>query len=125
MTQTSAVLLAAEPQLFVTDLERARAFYVEGLGFEVAVAYGEPPFYMQVRRDGAALNLRRLDAMPAGSEEEPDLLAATLTVDDARKLYSEFEGRDLAFHQPLRQEPWGAWTFMVADPDGNLLCFAG
>jgi hypothetical protein len=25
----------------------------------------------------------------------------------------------------LRKEPWGAETFIVKDPDGNLLLFAG
>ncbi|WP_407045994.1 VOC family protein [Mesorhizobium abyssinicae] len=28
------------------------------------------------------------------------------------------------FHQTLRTEPWGARTFIVSDPDGNLICFA-
>jgi NAD(P)-dependent dehydrogenase (short-subunit alcohol dehydrogenase family) len=28
------------------------------------------------------------------------------------------------FVQPLRSEPWGARTFVVRDPDGNLLLFA-
>ena len=27
--------------------------------------------------------------------------------------------------QTLRKEPWGAETFIVKDPDGNLLLFAG
>jgi hypothetical protein len=26
--------------------------------------------------------------------------------------------------QTLRKEPWGAETFIVKDPDGNLLLFA-
>jgi hypothetical protein len=25
----------------------------------------------------------------------------------------------------MKQEPWGARTFIVRDPDGNLLLFAG
>jgi uncharacterized glyoxalase superfamily protein PhnB len=29
------------------------------------------------------------------------------------------------FHQPLKPEPWGARTFIVRDPDGNLILFAG
>ncbi|WP_435528297.1 hypothetical protein [Mesorhizobium abyssinicae] len=24
----------------------------------------------------------------------------------------------------MRTEPWGARTFIVSDPDGNLICFA-
>jgi hypothetical protein len=29
------------------------------------------------------------------------------------------------FFQTLRKEPWGAKTFIVKDPDGNLLLFSG
>jgi len=28
------------------------------------------------------------------------------------------------FAQTLRNEPWGARTFIVRDPDGNLILFA-
>jgi hypothetical protein len=34
-------------------------------------------------------------------------------------------GRGVTFAQTLRREPWGAKTFIVKDPDGNLLLFAG
>jgi hypothetical protein len=29
------------------------------------------------------------------------------------------------FSQTLKKEPWGAKTFTVLDPDGNLILFAG
>ena len=35
------------------------------------------------------------------------------------------EAAGVPFHQRLRAEPWGARTFIVRDPDGNLLAFAG
>jgi hypothetical protein len=31
----------------------------------------------------------------------------------------------VTFFQTPRREPWGAKTFIVKDPDGNLLLFAG
>jgi hypothetical protein len=52
--------LTAEPQLFVQDIGVAAEFYTQKLGFAVAFSYGEPPFYGQVFRDGARLNLRRV-----------------------------------------------------------------
>ena len=60
-TLSKATLLAAEPQLFVADVEASCEFYTKKLGFAVAFIYGEPPFYGQVFRDGARLNLRSLD----------------------------------------------------------------
>jgi catechol 2,3-dioxygenase-like lactoylglutathione lyase family enzyme len=125
---TTATLLAAEPQLFARDLDAAREFYTAKLGFQVAFAYGEPTSYLQVVRGGARLNIRHADGPVFADgfrEREPDALAATLVLDDAGPLFLELQAKGVAFHQPLRDEPWGARTFIVADPDGNLLCFAG
>ena len=118
------MIVTAEPQLFTRDLATAIAFYTGPLGFALAFVYGEPPSYAQVRRDGARLNLRYLDALPPRADAD-DALAATLALDDAVPLHAEFAAAGMRFHQPLRTEPWGATTFIVADPDGNLLLFAG
>ena len=40
-------------------------------------------------------------------------------------LFAEFEVAGVLFHQRLCDEPWGARTFIVSDPDGNLILFAG
>ncbi len=50
---TKAVIAAAEPQLFVADIKSSCAFFTGKLGFAVVFIYGEPPFYAQVKRDGA------------------------------------------------------------------------
>jgi catechol 2,3-dioxygenase-like lactoylglutathione lyase family enzyme len=120
---TGPVLLSAEPQLFVADIE---AFYTEKLGFAVAFTYGEPPFYAQVGRDGARLNLRLIcePVFVGDIREREDLLAASITVDDVKRLYLEFRAAGVEFYQLLRTEPWGARTFIVRDIDGNLLLFA-
>jgi catechol 2,3-dioxygenase-like lactoylglutathione lyase family enzyme len=126
--RAATTLMHAEPQLFVADLDAAFGFYVGKLGFEIGFAHGEPPFYAQVHRDGARLNLRRVsrpafDRAFLESEDHP--LAATIAVDDAKPLFLEYEQAGVDFRQRLRTEPWGARTFIVADPDGNLICFAG
>ena len=133
MTQTQAqtlskpVLLAAEPQLFVADIAASCAFYTKKLGFSVAFSYGEPPFYGQVFRDGARLNLRCLDKPGLDPEirDSEQLLSASITLDDAKPLFLEYQAAGVPFAQPLKTEPWGARTFIVRDPDGNLILFAG
>ena len=50
-------------------------------------------------------------------------MSATLTLDNATPLFLEFA--EVAFHQTLRAKPWGGRTFIVQDPDGNLIAFAG
>ena len=121
---------AAEPQLFVTDIKAACAFYTEKLGFEVAFTWGDPPFYGQVKRDAARLNLRLVcePVFVGDIREREELLAATLTLDSAaelKQLFLHYQSAGVDFFRPLRQEPWGARTFIVRDPDGNLLLFAG
>ena len=123
----TATLAAAEPQLYVRNLVASTEFYSRVLGFSVAFAYGEPPFYGQVVRDGARLNLRQVDGPvidPVRRDAE-QLLAASITLEDAKPLFLEYQKAGVEFAQPLRTEPWGARTFIVRDPDGNLLLFAG
>jgi catechol 2,3-dioxygenase-like lactoylglutathione lyase family enzyme len=121
-------LLSAEPQVYVEDLGVASAFYVDKLGFELIFSYGEPPFYAQVGRDGARLNLRciRGPVFAAGFRaSNDDSLAAIVTVDGIEGLFSSYDAAEVELHQRLRRESWGARTFIVRDPDGNLICFAG
>jgi catechol 2,3-dioxygenase-like lactoylglutathione lyase family enzyme len=128
MDSRPADILAAEPQLFVRDVDAACRFYADVLGFGVAFTYGEPPFYAQVTRGGARLNLRHVDGPvfdPGFRAREEEALTATLLVDDAEALFGEFQRAGAPFHRPLRQEAWGARTFVVEDPDGNLIGFAG
>jgi len=126
-TRSTSTLLDAEPQLFVADVNAACAFYTDKLGFSVAFTYGEPPFYGQVSRGGARLNLRFLSepAIDPELQNREHLLSASITVDVVEPLFLEFQSAGVEFQQPLRLEPWGAWTFVVSDPDGNLILFAG
>ena len=121
------MILSAEPQLFVSDV-RATCAWFEELGFETMFVWGEPASYAQVARDNGRINLRHVDESvfaPGIRERERDLLAATFTVDDMAELYEEFEAAGASFHQELQTEEWGARTFILADPDGNLILFAG
>jgi catechol 2,3-dioxygenase-like lactoylglutathione lyase family enzyme len=129
-TAAGPVLVAAEPQLFVADIKASCDFFAQRLGFAIVFVYGEPPFYAQVKRDGARLNLRCVDAPvidPALRDRE-SLLSAAITVaaaDEIKRLFLELQSAGVAFHQMLKHEPWGARDFIVKDPDGNLLLFAG
>ena len=124
------VLSAIAAQLFVADIKRSCDFFTEKLGFAVAFVYGEPPFYAQVRRDRARVNLRCVAAPvidPALRERE-SLLSADIAVDTAeeiKQLFLELQAAGVDFNQTLRREPWGARNFIIRDPDGNLILFAG
>lgn len=126
--QGRPVLGLAEPQLLVADIQAACDFYAGTLGFTLVFAYGNPPFYAQMARDRARLNLRRVQGpvfAPGFREREADVLAATIAVDDPKALFLELQAAGAPVHQALRTEPWGARTFIIRDPDGNLVLFAG
>jgi catechol 2,3-dioxygenase-like lactoylglutathione lyase family enzyme len=125
-----AVISAIAPELFVTDLKASCDFFTKKLGFSIVFTYGEPAFYAQVKRDRALLNLKHVDypVIDPALRDREVLLSADMGVDsndDIRKLFLEFQAAGANFFQTLKQEPWGATTFVVKDPDGNLLLFAG
>ena len=123
------VLNQVEAQLYVSNIKSSCEYYAK-LGFVVAFTYGEPPFYGQVMRDGVRLNLRLVcEPVFAGDIREREiLLSASITVDSPeaiRQLFDQYKSAGIDFKQPLKKEPWGARTFIVRDPDGNLVLFAG
>jgi catechol 2,3-dioxygenase-like lactoylglutathione lyase family enzyme len=125
-----AVIAAAEPQLFVADIASSCDFFNRRLGFRVVFTYGEPPFYAQVMRDGARLNLRCVEkpVIDPGLRDREQWLSASLTVataEEIKLLFLEYQTAGVTFFQTLKREPWGARNFTVKDPDGNLLLFAG
>ena len=124
-TKRTPDILAAWPQLFVTDIVASCDWYESRLGFAMAFLYGEPPFYGQVSRGGARLNLRQLDAMPYQGDirEREQLLAAYIPVANVAALFEECRLAGADLQQKLETKPWGAQEFVVRDPDGNLLCF--
>jgi catechol 2,3-dioxygenase-like lactoylglutathione lyase family enzyme len=127
---SKATLVGAEPQLFVTDIQRSCDFFREKLGFSLVFSYGKPLYYAQVGRDAARLNLRCVEqeVIEPTVRDRAELLSVSITVataDEIKLLFLEFQSAGVTFHQTLKEQPWGARNFVVKDPDGNLLLFAG
>ena len=110
----------AIPILPVEDLEVAKQFYVETLGFEVsfeATADGHTGL-LGVRRGTIEVTL---DAPMAGHGREA---CVSLRVDDADRYYDEWRVRTPVKRAP-RNEEWGARTFDLIDPFGNTIFVMG
>jgi catechol 2,3-dioxygenase-like lactoylglutathione lyase family enzyme len=125
-----AVLNSTEAQLYVASVQNSSDFYTSKLGFAVSFAYGNPPFYGQVVRDSAKLNLRLVcEPVFAGDiRKREGLLSASITVattSELKQLFLDYQAAGVSFHQVLKREPWGARTFVISDPDENLILFAG
>jgi catechol 2,3-dioxygenase-like lactoylglutathione lyase family enzyme len=129
-TETRPIISETAAQLVVTDIKASCDFFVDKLGFSIVFVYGEPPFYAQVKRDRGLINLRHMDrpVIDPALRDRETLLSADMGLDTAeaiKHLFLEFQAKGVTFAQTLRKEPWGARTFIVKDPDGNLLLFAG
>jgi uncharacterized glyoxalase superfamily protein PhnB len=127
---SKATIIGAEPQLFVGDMQRSCDFFCEKLGFTLVFSYGKPPYYAQVGRDAVRLNLRCVERRVIEStvRDREELLSVSMTVattDEIKLLFLEFQSAGVTFYQTLKKQPWGAKNFVVQDPDGNLLLFAG
>ena len=129
-TRSRPVISATAAELFVSDIKASCDFFTQKLGFSIVFVYGEPPFYAQVKRDRGLINLKHMDGPVIDPElrDRESLLSADMGLDtheEIKRLFLEFQAAGVPFFQTLRREPWGAKTFIVKDPDGNLLLFAG
>jgi catechol 2,3-dioxygenase-like lactoylglutathione lyase family enzyme len=129
-TPPKPVISGTAAELFVSDIKASVEFFTRKLGFSTVFVYGEPPFYAQVKRDRGLLNLKHMDepVIDPALRDRESLLSADMGLDtheEIKQLFLEFQAAGVTFFQTLRKEPWGAKTFIVKDPDGNLLLFAG
>jgi uncharacterized glyoxalase superfamily protein PhnB len=117
----------AEPCLLVSDIDRTCTYFEDKLDFAIAFTYGEPPFYAVLERDDVHIALRQVDQyildQRALRRREEELLSANVNVTNGKALYREFVEAGATLFQRLRVEPWGRKSFIVEDPDGNLIAF--
>jgi len=111
------------PFLIVEDLEKALAFFVGLLGFEVQY---RAPDYAYVQRETVGFRIWQQtgkDAAPPGTRR----FAYYIDVQDVDRLYAELKPKlDLLpegdVHGPA-DKPYGQRELVLLAPDGNLLAF--
>lgn len=101
----------------VSDVARARSFYVETLGLVVLrdEAMGPDMRWVQLQpKDGGATValVTWFDAMPPGSVQ-----GLMLAVDDIDAEHARLTAAGASV-SPVDEQPWGRFT-MLQDPDGN------
>ena len=102
----------------VTDVDRAKAFYVDVLGFEERFdgPFAEGMRWCELGLPGSATTIALVtwfDTMPPGG-----VTGLVLETADVRAAYAELGARGVAFTGEPRDEPWGS-SAPFADPDGN------
>ncbi len=129
-TTPGPILRSISAQLFVRDIKSSCDFYTNKLDFAVEFIYGDPPYYGQVIRDNARLALRLVfePVFLGDVRKREHLLSASITVataNEVKQLFLSYHDAGVSFHQALKEEPWGARTFIISDLDENLILFAG
>ena len=112
MTLTSSI-----PVLRVSDYPRARAFWMETLGFSVGEEGGDPARFGIFHRDEATVFV---DAWHGADADPSPGWRAYFHVDDVDALAATIDWPDL--EGPV-DAVYGMREIVVIDPDGNRLCF--
>jgi len=104
----------------VSDQERAKAFYVDMLGFELQRDDDSVPGirWVQVAPKAGTTALTLVtwfDSMPPGSLRGLVLSSGNLQAD-----YEQLVAKGVQFDGPPQQQPW-ATEAVLRDPDGNRL----
>src|SRR4051794_11926876 len=104
-----ARLTSVSPVLLVTDLDRAVAFWRDGLGFECHV-YGDPPNFASASRDEATVLLslaRDVGRIVPNWEIVDGVWNVYIRVDDVDTVYAEVQGRGTPLDYTICDQPWG------------------
>lgn len=115
------VFLETAPIFRSFDEKKARAFYIDWLGFEVAFQHrvtADAPLYIGLQRDGLVLHLSEHhgDATPGST--------AFVRMKGIKEFHAEIIGRPYANNRPgLDRMPWGLQVEVI-DPFGNRLRFS-
>jgi predicted enzyme related to lactoylglutathione lyase len=101
----------------VTDVDRAKAFYVDQVGFNADHDHrvNETLRFVQLTPPGSACSItigEGLTTMTPGS-----LQGLQLVVDDAEAIRAELAGRGVDVTEVM-DLPWGRFVYF-SDPDGN------
>jgi catechol 2,3-dioxygenase-like lactoylglutathione lyase family enzyme len=113
--------------VYVTDQDRALAFYTEGLGLEKRIDYPGPEGrFLTVGVAGSSTEIILWAHAPAAGqpiEARPSATPGPLIIDsdDLRKDFEEFRRRGVTFLQPEPVEYKFGIRIEAVDPDGNLI----
>ena len=107
------------PNLQCDRLDKSQEFYVNLLGFEVAMDMGWIVTLISPENRTAQISLVRQDAT---ATVHPSL---SVEVADVDEVYANAIALGLESVHPLTDEPWGVRRFFVVDPSGVVINVVG
>jgi len=103
------------PDIKSQHLAESRSFYVDFLGFEMAMDMGFVMTFVSPSNPTAQITVVKDDG---GSAVMPDV---SVEVSDVDHVHTRAVERGLEIVYPLTDEPWGVRRFFVVDPNGTIL----
>ncbi|WP_327404581.1 VOC family protein [Streptomyces sp. NBC_01288] len=108
----------------VSDVDRAKAFYQDKVGFHVDLdgEVMEGVRIVQLTPPGSGCSIALIDGLqiPTGVPQPGTYHGMQLCVQDAKAAYDELTARGLEVSEPVQFAPQDGATFMYfKDPDGN------
>jgi catechol 2,3-dioxygenase-like lactoylglutathione lyase family enzyme len=103
------------PDIRSERFDECRSFYVELLGFEVAMDMGWIMTFVSPTNPSAQISVMGSDATA------PVVPQLTVEVADVDAVHAEAVRRGLRIVHPLTDESWGVRRFFVEDPNGVVL----
>jgi hypothetical protein len=119
MAKVATVLNESATVFVVKNVPGSVAYFQGALGFKIEFLYGEPPNYAGVSRDNVAVHLEAA----SNTSRQVGQTGLNVFLDDVDELYQELLGRNARILKPLHNRPWGMRNCVVADLDGNYICF--
>ena len=115
----------AMPLLYVSDMERSRAFYCDQLGFTLTERWDPDGKFSwcSMSMEGATIMLQLaepddLECLAKGNSD----VALFFLCEDVDDLYEQFQGRGVDVPPPT-EAFYGMRQLTVVDPDGRRICF--
>jgi lactoylglutathione lyase len=105
--------------VYVSDQDRALAFYTQKLGFTVVTdqPMGPDARWIELKIPGAETGVVIVKPMMP-DHRIGGFMNLSFVADDVQKTYDELSARGVEFIQPPKVEQWGT-SAIFKDPDGN------
>src|SRR5829696_4995856 len=103
----------AVPNIRSERPEKSRDFFVEVLGFEVAMDMGWVVTLASPTNRSAQITIV--------GNDDPAAPGISVEVDDVDEVHARAVERGLEIAYPLRDEDWGVRRFMLREPSGTMV----
>jgi hypothetical protein len=111
----------ATPILRMFDVDKAKQFYIEYLGYKVDWEHrfeSNLPLYMQISRDSSVLHLSEHHGDGSPGQH------LRVAIEGIEQFHSELSSKNYNFMRPgLETQEWGERSIGVIDPSSNHIHF--